>query len=624
MIIRRKFIAFINGMGYFPVIGIVVILAVVTINLYAWGSEKTSEKHSLSRDIKILEDREGHSSVEEVVFGPQSRWRRPENGDALNFGLSASAFWFRFRITQGISSNDEGGFITLGPGDWWLDIGAAMPERMNSAVYLAGGPTEPLIQLDPNRLRLYKIPLLPTVIQEYYVRVDSDTALAMAPRMIKLESYVKSQSNRFILLGLYYGMIIAVIIYNLFAYFSLDDKSYLWFALHLFFLVLSFAGINGLIENYVLVGNPDLSGTVCRTFIGFVYFFGGLFTRSFLITWRNAPKFDRLILIYITVALLLAVFNPVSPPRFINAAMVLESLFAPVITILAGLLLFNRGFKPARFFVLAWTVFILGVLMMALTFGGMLPYSLFTLYASQIGSAVSAVLFTVAFGDRVKTLRLEKETLRKKESRIRIIMDSIKSGILLIDPRTRLIVEANPEAARIIGAPQESIVGNVHLDDIFPNGNQSITEDEDQLLLQGVEMEVTTLSGQRVPVIKSSKSVILEDIPFTLESLIDITERKLLEEERERLISDLQTALAEVKTLQGFIPICAHCHKIRDDAGYWQQIEKYLQARTDAQFSHGICPDCLRKLYPDRAERIIRRLKEKGYNDTENDKNNKA
>ena len=79
----------------------------------------------------------------------------------------------------------------------------------------------------------------------------------------------------------------------------------------------------------------------------------------------------------------------------------------------------------------------------------------------------------------------------------------------------------------------------------------------------------------------------------------DITERKGQEAERERLIKDLQTAMAEVKTLSGLLPICAKCKKIRDDRGYWNQIESYIGARSKARFSHGICPECMEHLYPD-------------------------
>ncbi|MBI5464105.1 MAG: PAS domain S-box protein, partial [Ignavibacteriales bacterium] len=78
----------------------------------------------------------------------------------------------------------------------------------------------------------------------------------------------------------------------------------------------------------------------------------------------------------------------------------------------------------------------------------------------------------------------------------------------------------------------------------------------------------------------------------------DVTERKKAEVEREKLLSELQEALANIKTLGGLIPICSNCKKIRDDRGYWNQIEKYIMEHSDALFSHGICPDCARELYP--------------------------
>jgi PAS domain-containing protein len=79
----------------------------------------------------------------------------------------------------------------------------------------------------------------------------------------------------------------------------------------------------------------------------------------------------------------------------------------------------------------------------------------------------------------------------------------------------------------------------------------------------------------------------------------DITLQKLAALERERLIAELQRALAEVKTLSRLLPMCANCKKIRDDQGYWTQVEAYLGQRAGVSFSHGICPDCLAELYPD-------------------------
>ncbi|MHB8810064.1 MAG: PAS domain-containing protein [Desulfobulbaceae bacterium] len=82
-----------------------------------------------------------------------------------------------------------------------------------------------------------------------------------------------------------------------------------------------------------------------------------------------------------------------------------------------------------------------------------------------------------------------------------------------------------------------------------------------------------------------------------IESFQDITPRKLLEQEKENLITELREALAKVKLLSGLIPICAACKKIRDDKGYWTQIETYIRNHSEAEFSHGICPECAERLY---------------------------
>src|SRR5262249_53550652 len=76
----------------------------------------------------------------------------------------------------------------------------------------------------------------------------------------------------------------------------------------------------------------------------------------------------------------------------------------------------------------------------------------------------------------------------------------------------------------------------------------------------------------------------------------DVTARKKDEQERETLVRELQAALAEVKILQGFLPICSYCKRIRDDETYWQAVDDYLATHTSARFSHGICPSCYRKV----------------------------
>ena len=94
-------------------------------------------------------------------------------------------------------------------------------------------------------------------------------------------------------------------------------------------------------------------------------------------------------------------------------------------------------------------------------------------------------------------------------------------------------------------------------------------------------------------------------------TITDITELKVAEMEKKKLIEELSESLAKVKILSGLLPICSSCKKIRDDKGYWNQLECYIQTHSDAQFSHGFCPECLDKLYGDQDWYIKRKKKKK-------------
>ncbi len=111
--------------------------------------------------------------------------------------------------------------------------------------------------------------------------------------------------------------------------------------------------------------------------------------------------------------------------------------------------------------------------------------------------------------------------------------------------------------------------------------------------------EVPLFRAGQEPLFLRIEAVASEDQQTCHVALLDVTDRHRVEAERERLIQDLQSALARVKLLSGMLPICASCKKIRDDQGYWKQVEAYVSSHSEATFSHSICPECFNKLYPE-------------------------
>ncbi|MEQ8224186.1 MAG: PAS domain-containing protein, partial [Candidatus Eremiobacterota bacterium] len=129
------------------------------------------------------------------------------------------------------------------------------------------------------------------------------------------------------------------------------------------------------------------------------------------------------------------------------------------------------------------------------------------------------------------------------------------------------------------------------LDNIVPAGN----------IVEHVEVNQDFPSlGQRTMVV-NAKKIYRETMEthLILLSIEDITEIKKMTEEKNKLINHLQQSLEHINTLKGLIPICSSCKKIRDDNGYWHQVEAYIEEHSHAEFSHGICPDCLVNVYPE-------------------------
>jgi len=207
-----------------------------------------------------------------------------------------------------------------------------------------------------------------------------------------------------------------------------------------------------------------------------------------------------------------------------------------------------------------------------------------------------------------------EEALQKGEEKYRELVENANSIILRSDTQGR-ITFFNEFAQNFFGYTEEEIVGKNLLETIVPKTEttgRDLAQMRKDLMLypekfKNNENENIRRTGERVWISWTNKAILDQhgNVTGILSVGNDITERKQAEEERKILIQklqqtlkELQEALAKVKTLSGLLPICASCKKIRDDSGYWKQIEAYIREHSDATFTHGICPECVKKLYP--------------------------
>jgi len=198
-----------------------------------------------------------------------------------------------------------------------------------------------------------------------------------------------------------------------------------------------------------------------------------------------------------------------------------------------------------------------------------------------------------------------EEALRESEERFRAIADYTCDWENWFSPKGRLLW-VNPAVQRWTGYTEDECLA-------MPDYPLSLVHEQDRARIAGVFREAAAgSSGNDVTFRIRRKDGSIAWIEVSWQpifngdgiclgyraSMHDFTERKRAQQERESLTREREEALATVKTLHGLLPICSSCKKVRNDAGYWEQIESYVRSHTDAEFSHGICPECMKRLYP--------------------------
>jgi PAS domain S-box-containing protein len=196
--------------------------------------------------------------------------------------------------------------------------------------------------------------------------------------------------------------------------------------------------------------------------------------------------------------------------------------------------------------------------------------------------------------------------IRESETQFATIFRASPVAICITILADGRYVDANPSFLRMMEYAREELIGqSAEALAVWatPTDQARITRTiQQQRSIDSMELTLRAKSGTPREVLCSMELIDRDDRWCVLSMSQDLTQQKLAATEREQLIAELREALANIRTLRGLLPICASCKKIRDDHGYWNQLESYIHQHTGVAFSHGICPDCIRRLYPDIAE----------------------
>jgi signal transduction histidine kinase len=350
----------------------------------------------------------------------------------LNAGYSRSAFWLRVDLQYRASSDHE-------RNRWWLEL--AYPPLDQLALYLPDGQggyhlagqsgdafpfSERLIK---QRNHLFELELASDQPQRIYLRLESEGSIQVPLTLWAPLAYIEDQSAHIYVLAIIYGVLLVMLVYNLFIYLSVRDRSYLYYILYIGSFGLYQVSVNGLGVQYLWPDSPWWANASTPFLIGAAGLFGCQFARSFLHTREHSLWIDRTLIALMMLGgltMVLALTNSYSVALRLATSLALCFI---VVIFIAGSVAWYRGMRVARYFLIAWTAFLLGGFINTLMVLGYLPHTFITMYAGQIGSALEVALLSLALADRINAMREERalmleETGRKLEEMNRELAES--------------------------------------------------------------------------------------------------------------------------------------------------------------------------------------------------------
>lgn len=377
----------------------------------------------LGKHIQLLEDPSGALTLSQI------RTRREQlpfvqgHQDTHSFGFTQSAYWLELSL-----SNPD-----TQAASWVLELGYPLTDKLDVYILDPRKSPNPIdawhtgdhLPFSSRQMQHqnFAFPLKFEGQQQLliYIRAQSGNTMSLPLHLYTNEKYVEYVSNSVIGLGLYYGIMLVMLLYNGFLFLSIGDRSYLYYVLYLAFFAASMLGLNGLAYQHIWPDSPWMANHAPPIFAACAALCGLLFARHFLRIDRTYPqlRLSLNIMIWVEVALIvLAVF---ADPAISTPTVFPLQLVALIVILTAGVQSLRSGYRPARFYLLAWAGFIIGCALRLLLGAGFVPSNFLTEYAVQFGSALEVVLLSLALADRINRIQLKanKNALLAKENALK-------------------------------------------------------------------------------------------------------------------------------------------------------------------------------------------------------------
>lgn len=370
--------------------------------------------YELGPHLEVLEDPSRSLTLEEIRRGDHGASFQPVHDEAPNFGFSSSAYWFR--VTVHNRKEDEA--------NWLLEVRNPMLDNVRLHLSYADGRAVPDWQSGdrvpfseravPYRFPVFLVPLEPGERVEMYLRVVSQGSVQVPVVLQSDRAFYETDHTEQLVFGMYYGLAVALLLYNLLLFASLREVNFLYYALYIATFALMLFTMNGLAFEYLWPRSMWWANRAVPLLIDLSVLTVLLFTRSFLELKARAPRWDWLAKTLIALSTAMIPVTLLGNYQLATKLVAVAGAVSPVFVLAVGAVMLFRGFRPARYFMLAWALFQVGVGLYALRAFGILPAMFVTEYSMQIGSATELILLSFALAHKMKLLEEENERVRNE------------------------------------------------------------------------------------------------------------------------------------------------------------------------------------------------------------------
>ena len=412
--------------------------------------EKTTGSYHVAPFLRYLEDPQHTLTVAEVAAPAAAARFQPVKisaVDDINFGYSHSAYWLALPLKPAADA----------PAEWLLEIGYPSLDRVEVYVPLrhggftmqTAGDLQPFSERPfPHRNLVFPLRLTPGVAQIVYLRVTSQGNLTIPATLWQRDALYRHDQRAYAGFSIYYGMLLALGLYNLLLFFAIGDSAFLAYVAFVAGMAVGQASMNGFGNQFVWPEWPTWGNVALPSGMSAAGLFGTVFTRLFLNTRRTAPRFDWLLIALIAVFAFSALSPLFASYQFAAILTSIVGIVASAVITVSGVYCLRHGHPGARWFLLAWALLLIGVAVLAMRNLNWLPTNTLTLYSMQIGSALEMLLLSFALADRINVMRREKdlatqEALNAKQTMVNALRHSEQVLELRVADRTRDLEDAN-------------------------------------------------------------------------------------------------------------------------------------------------------------------------------------